>query len=55
MTKRDIAREVLDGLHAIREHRNGRRTLRTAHVEPRPLPELTGSAIREIRDRLASL
>ena len=52
MTERNIATEVLDGLHAIREHRNGRRTLRTTHAEPRPLPELTGNTIREIRDRL---
>ena len=52
MTERDIATEVLDGLHAIRDHRNGRRTLRTTQVEPRPLPELSPSAIRGIRDRL---
>ncbi|MCY3839879.1 MAG: hypothetical protein OXH09_14700 [Gammaproteobacteria bacterium] len=52
MTKRHIANEVLDGLHAIREHRNRRRTLRTTQIESRPLPELSPSAIREIRDRL---
>ncbi len=52
MTERDIATEVLDGLHAIRDHRNGRRILRTTQVEPRPLPELSPSAIRGIRDRL---
>jgi len=52
MTERDIAKEVLDGLHAIHEHRNGRRTLRTTQMESRPLPELSPSTIREIRDRL---
>ena len=52
MTERNIAAEVLDGLREIGEYRTGRRTLRTVHVEPRPLPELTPDAIRDIRDRL---
>ena len=52
MTERNIAAEVLDGLREIGEFRTGRRTLRTVLVEPRPLPELTPDAIREIRDRL---
>lgn len=52
MTERNIATEVLDGLREIREHRAGRRTLRTARVEPRPLPALTPDAIRGIRNRL---
>ena len=36
MTERNIANEVLDGLREIREHRAGKRTLRTVRVEPRP-------------------
>ena len=52
MTERDIANEVLDGLREIREHRAGKRTLRTVRVEPRPLPELTPDAIRRIREGL---
>lgn len=52
MTERNIAAEVLDGLREIREFRTGRRTLRTVRIEPRPLPELTPDAIRDIRDRL---
>ena len=51
MTERNIAAEVLDGLREIREFRTGRRTLRTVRVEPRPLPELTPDAIRDILDR----
>ncbi|MYA15821.1 MAG: transcriptional regulator [Gammaproteobacteria bacterium] len=51
MTERIIAAEVLDGLREIREHRAGRRTLRTVHVEARPLP-LTPEAIRDIRNHL---
>ena len=52
MTERNIAAEVLDGLREVREHRAGRRTLRTVRVEPRPLPELTPATIRAIRSRL---
>lgn len=49
MTERNIVAEVLDGL---REHRAGKRTLKTVRVEPRPLPELTPDAIRGIREGL---
>ena len=52
MTERNIAAEVLDGLREIREHRAGKRTLRTVRVDPRPLPTLTPEAIRDIRDHL---
>ena len=52
MTERNIVAEVLDGLREIREHRAGKRTLRTARVEPRPLPELTPETIRRIREGL---
>ena len=52
MTERNIAAEVLDGLREIRQHREGKRTLRTIHVESRPLPELTPDAIRRIRESL---
>lgn len=40
MGERDVAAEVLDGLHEIREHRAGRRTLRATRVEAKPLAEL---------------
>ena len=52
MTERNIVEEVLDGLQEIREHRAGKRTLRTVRVEPRPLPELTPDEIRRIRENL---
>ena len=52
MTERNIANEVLEGLREIRRHRAGKLTLRTAQVDPRPLPELTPEAIRGIRNRL---
>ena len=52
MTERNIAAEVLDGLREVREHRAGKRTLKTVRVEPRPLPKLTPEIIRSARDRL---
>ena len=52
MTERNIAAEVLEGLREIREHRAGKRTLKTVRVEPRPLPKLTPEFIRSVRDRL---
>ena len=52
MIERNIAAEVLEGLREIREHRAGRRTLKTVHVEPRPLPDLTPDAIRGVREQL---
>ena len=52
MTERNIAAEVLDALREVREHRAGKRTLKTVRLEPRPLPELTPETIRAIRERL---
>ncbi len=49
-----IAAEVLDGLHEIREHQAGRRTLRTARVEPRaPAPVVSRYAAGLYRITLA--
>lgn len=39
MKERNIATEVLNGLHEISEHLAGKRSLRTVHVEPRPRPD----------------
>ena len=52
MTERNIAAEVLEGLREVREHRTGKRTLKTVRVEAQPLPRLTPEAIRGFRDRL---
>ncbi len=52
MTEHNIGVEVLDGLREIREHREDKRTLRTVHVDSRPLPKFTSEAIRRIRESL---
>lgn len=40
MGERNIAAEVLKGLHEVREHLAGKGILREAHVEAKPLPGL---------------
>ena len=52
MVERDVAAEVLEGLREVREHRAGKRTLRTTRVEAKPLPGLTPEMIRRTREDL---
>ena len=49
MAERDIAQEVVEALREVKEHRAGRRTLRTTRVEAKPLPGLTPDMIKRIR------
>jgi putative transcriptional regulator len=50
-SKRNIFAEVMDGVAVMRAHRNGRLTLRTHRVEPKPLPALMAAEVRQIRER----
>jgi putative transcriptional regulator len=50
--KRSLFRELMAGVDAMREHREGRLTLRTHHVEPIALPELKPRVVRETRESL---
>ena len=50
--KRSLFRELMAGVDAMREHRKGRLTLRTHHVEPISLPELEPRVVRETRESL---
>jgi len=52
MAKRKIARELLQGVAAIRNHRQGKITLRNFTVEPAPLPSVDSKLIRDTRKRL---
>ena len=52
MAERSIAAEVLNGLREARDHRAGKRTLRTFRVEASPLPGLTPEMIRSTREEL---
>jgi putative transcriptional regulator len=51
-TKRSLFRELMSGVEAMREHREGRLTLRTHQVEPIALPTLGPDVVRETREAL---
>jgi putative transcriptional regulator len=50
--RRDIFGELMSGVAAMREHREGRLTLREHHVEPLRLPRVSAETVRETRRRL---
>jgi putative transcriptional regulator len=50
--KRNIAREILEGLKEIKAYHEGKITLRTYKAERPPLPEVDAKLIRETRERL---
>jgi len=50
--KRSLFRELMSGVEAMREHREGRLTLRTHRVERIVLPALGPEAVRETREAL---
>src|SRR6266850_2686499 len=50
--KRSVFRELMSGVGAMREHREGRLTLRTYQVEPIALPALRPDVVRETREAL---
>jgi putative transcriptional regulator len=52
MAKRKLFDEMMEGVRAMREHGEGKITLRTYRREPAPLPELDSAFIRETRERL---
>ena len=49
---RNVAAEILEGLKEFKAHRDGKLTLRTTKVEPRPLIQVTAEFIRSLRERL---
>jgi len=52
MAKRKIFAELLEGLEAMTHHREGKLTLRSYRVEPRPLPRVNSKFIRDTRERM---
>jgi putative transcriptional regulator len=50
--KRSLFRELISGVQAMREHREGRLTLRTHEIEPIALPRLRPKLLRETREAL---
>src|SRR5258705_12410596 len=52
VTKRNLFRELQEGMTALADARNGKRTLRTHAVEFKPAPEMTPRELVRLRKRL---
>ena len=52
MSKRKIFDEMIDGVAAMKSHREGKVTLRTYKIEATPLPRVDSKLIRDTRKRL---
>jgi putative transcriptional regulator len=50
--KRKLFNELIEGVAAMKRHRQGRLTLRTYKIEPAPLPAVDSKLIRDTRRRL---
>jgi putative transcriptional regulator len=51
--RRNIFQEIMEGIEAMKLHREGKITLRTFKIEePPPLPEVDAQLIRDTRKRL---
>jgi putative transcriptional regulator len=50
--KRSLFRELLSGVQAMRDHREGRVTLKTHDVEPLTVPPIDADFVRETREAL---
>src|SRR5439155_1544236 len=50
--KRSLFRELMSGVQAMRDHREGRLTLRTHQVEPITVPSVDPDFVRETREAL---
>jgi putative transcriptional regulator len=52
MSKRKVFDELIEGVAAMKQHREGKLTLRTYKVQPSPLPRVDSKLIRDTRRRL---
>ncbi len=52
MAKRNIFDELIEGVAAMKSHREGKVTLRTCKIEVTPQPKVDSKLIRETRQRL---
>jgi putative transcriptional regulator len=52
MSKRNILRDLREGVAAMKGQREGKLTLRSFKVEPTPLPKVDSKLIRDTRKRL---
>ena len=52
MAKRRIFNEMMEGVGAMKSHREGKLTLRSYKVEPETLPKVDSKLIRDTRKKL---
>ncbi|MGB2627507.1 MAG: helix-turn-helix domain-containing protein [Candidatus Acidiferrum sp.] len=52
MSKRKIFHEMMGGVAAMKNHREGKITLRTYKIDAAPLPEVDSKLIRDTRKKL---
>jgi putative transcriptional regulator len=52
MAKRDLFTELMDGVSAMKNRREGKLTLRSYKVEASPLPRVDSKVIRDTRRKL---
>ena len=52
MAKRSVFDELMEGVAALKGRREGKITLRTFKVEPKPLPRVDSKLIKDTRKRL---
>src|SRR5450432_7621 len=52
MAKRDIFGELMEGVAAMKSHREGKITLRSYKVDAAPLPKVDSKLIRDTRKKL---
>ena len=52
VTKRNLFRELQEGMTALADARQGKRTLRTHAVEFKPAPEVSPKELIRVRERL---
>ena len=50
--KLKLIEDLIEGVRAMKRHRQGRLTLRTYKIEPAPLPKVDSKLIRDTRRRL---
>jgi putative transcriptional regulator len=52
MNKRDLFSELVEGVAAMKAHREGKITLRTHKVEVKPLPKVDSKILKDTRRKL---
>jgi putative transcriptional regulator len=52
MAKRNIFGELMEGVAAMKSHREGKITLRSYKIEPKPLPKVDSKLIKDTREKL---